>query len=82
MKNKSVKIWLVCIVLPIPLIVVAWFMQAFALFSSFGPEFLRAALSVVALLMGVVGVLLLIGLPVWIVLLLRAKKQNAGVKQS
>ena len=77
--KKPVKKWVALLVLPLPLIIFAWILMAFALFSSpeSDPTFVGGVLSLVALLAGIAGVVLFLGSPIWIIKLIHTHRYNS-----
>ncbi len=84
MNKKPVKKWVALLALPLPLIILAWFLMAFALFSSpdSDPTFIGGVLSLVALLAGIAGIVLFLGSPIWIIKLVHAHKHNSHLKNN
>lgn len=78
MDKKPIRKWVTLLIIPLPLIIFAALLQAFVLFSSPGadPTFFGGLLSVISLLAGVAGVVLLLGFPLWLIKLIRAQRHN------
>lgn len=84
MERKSHKIWVTLIVLPIPLMLITFLLLAVikAVASPGQGSGVMIVVNIIALLIGVAAVLMLLGIPVWIIMLLEVDKHNKKLDQA
>lgn len=81
-QKKSLKPWIVLLILPIPLLFFVAIVQMVARFitnGSGGAVFL--IVNIFSLLIGIASVILLMGIPIWIVFLVLAYEHNSKLNQ-
>lgn len=82
-QKKSLKPWIILLVLPIPLLVFTALLQMIVRFlkngSDGGAVFL--VVNIFSLLLGIASVVLLMGIPIWIVFLVLAYEHNSKLEQ-
>jgi uncharacterized membrane protein HdeD (DUF308 family) len=82
-QKKSLKPWIILLALPIPLLILTAFAQV-AVRLALGSNSNSAVMMIVnilSLLMGMVSVILLMGIPVWIVFLVLAYEHNSKLEK-
>jgi hypothetical protein len=82
MQQKSLKPWVIALVLPIPLLIITALVQTVvrAVFRD-EPNIITLIVNVLSLIAGIVAAVLLIGFPLWIILLIMASNYNSKLKQ-
>lgn len=82
MKPKSLKPWIIALAVPIPLLLVTALIQTIVR-SAFGdgPNSVRLVVNILSLLIGIISVLLIMGFPVWIIMLVMSSNYNSKLKQ-
>lgn len=83
MKQKSVKPWVILLVAPVPLLMITAILQTTIRAASGGQSSsLTLVINIISMLIGIASVLMLLGFPVWIILLVMAMSHNSKLKQA
>ena len=77
MKHKSIKPWVILLTLPIPLLVINAVIQAVVRASNQGNS--NVLINIFSLLVGIGAVLMLLGLPIWIIMLVKTTNYNKNL---
>lgn len=79
MKKKSIVVWVALIALPIPLLVISAVVQIIAKAANGGES--NAIVNIMSLLVGIIAVLMMLGLPLWIIMLIKTTNDNKKLTQ-
>lgn len=77
MKRKSSKLWIAFLILPFPLLIGSVFLQFIARLALGSDSGLMIIVNLLSLLVGVTAILMMLGLPIWIVMLVKVSNYNS-----
>lgn len=78
-RKKNTTIWIVLLALPIPLLILNSVIQS--IFRATDPESNHVLINIFSIIVGSAAVVMLLGIPIWVIRLIRANKYNTAIDE-